>query len=207
MVLSLQGCMAAGKTTAARYLQAHAPGLHICFEDNAAVIAEVRRRGLDKQIFEDYLKIQRLWMRHEAERYREAEKHPCAVMDFGAEEIEFYTLHYPLSIGESWPVADALQEELAQLRECMPARILFLDGSESLLRQHKEADTARSRTFFEHYLTRMLPLKRAWFFAKEDLDILCVDGLGAEEVGERVLAWVDDQRRGSLAAEGPRVWP
>lgn len=48
MILSLQGCMAVGKTTAARYLQAHDPQLHVCFEDNAAVIAEVKHRGLDK---------------------------------------------------------------------------------------------------------------------------------------------------------------
>lgn len=200
MVLSLQGCMAVGKTTAARYLQAHAPGLHVCFEDNAAVIAEVRRRGLNKQVFEDYLEIQRLWMHHEAQRYREAEKYPCAVMDFGAEEIEFYTLHYPLSIGKSWPVADALQQELAQLQKCMPARILFLDGSESLLRRHKEADTTRSREFFEHYLTRMLPLKKEWFFAKKNLDILCVDGLSMEEAGQKVLAWADHWRKGAPAA-------
>ena len=31
MILSLQGCMAVGKTTAARYLQAHDPQLHVCF--------------------------------------------------------------------------------------------------------------------------------------------------------------------------------
>lgn len=202
MVLSLQGCMAAGKTTAARYLQAHAPGLHVCLEDNAQVIAEVSRRGLDKSKFEDHLEIQRLWIRHEIERYREAEKHPCAVMDLGAEEIEFYTLHYPLSIGERWPVADALQKELAGLRECMPERILFLDASEQLLRRHKQADTARSREFFEYSLTRLLPLKKQWFLARPDfdnLDLLRVEDLDAEEVGRRVLAWVDYWRRGGAA--------
>lgn len=189
MILSLQGCMAVGKTTAARYLQAHAPNLHICFEDNAAVIAEVRRRGLEKTRFEDYLEIQRLWLRHEMQRYQEASKYPCAVMDFGAEEIEFYTLHYPLSIGKSWPVAAALQSELAQLQKCMPARILFLDGPEELLRRHKQSDTARSREFFEHYLAHLLPLKKQWFFGREDVDVLYVDGLSAEEVGQRALAW------------------
>ena len=58
MILSLQGCMAVGKTTAARYLQAHDPQLHVCFEDNAAVIAEVKHRGLDKNCYADYLEIQ-----------------------------------------------------------------------------------------------------------------------------------------------------
>lgn len=95
MILSLQGCMAVGKTTAARYLQAHDPQLHVCFEDNAAVIAEVKHRGLDKNCYADYLEIQRLFLQNEVRRWQEAQKYPCTVMDFGAEEIVFYTLHYP----------------------------------------------------------------------------------------------------------------
>ena len=45
MILSLQGCMAVGKTTAARYLQAHDPQLHVCFEDNAAVCVVLASGG------------------------------------------------------------------------------------------------------------------------------------------------------------------
>ena len=97
MILSLQGCMAVGKTTAARYLQAHDPQLHVCFEDNAAVIAEVKHRGLDKNCYADYLEIQRLFLQNEVRRWQVAQKYPCTVMDFGAEEIVFYTLHYPKS--------------------------------------------------------------------------------------------------------------
>ena len=48
LVLALQGGMAVGKTSAARWLAAHDPALHVCLEENAAVLAEVRRRGLDK---------------------------------------------------------------------------------------------------------------------------------------------------------------
>ena len=55
MVLSLQGCMAAGKTTAARYLQQNVPEIHVFFEDNAPVIQKVKERGLKKDIYEDYL--------------------------------------------------------------------------------------------------------------------------------------------------------
>src|SRR5699024_3590870 len=62
LVLALQGGMAVGKTSAARWLAAHDPALHICLEDNAAVLAEVRRRGLDKTRLPDYLAIQRLWI-------------------------------------------------------------------------------------------------------------------------------------------------
>ena len=58
MVLSLQGCMAVGKTSATRWLEAHDPTLQISYEDNAAVLAEVRRRGLDKTRCSDYIEIQ-----------------------------------------------------------------------------------------------------------------------------------------------------
>ena len=76
MILSLQGCMAVGKTTAARYLQAHDPQLHVCFEDNAAVLAEIKRRGLNKNCYADYLEIQRLFLRNELRRGQKAKKNP-----------------------------------------------------------------------------------------------------------------------------------
>lgn len=47
-------------------------------------------------------------------------------LDFGAEEIEFYTLNYPKTIGQEWEIENALQKELEQVRKCMPTRILFL---------------------------------------------------------------------------------
>ena len=189
MVLSLQGCMAVGKTTALRLLETRAPELCVSYEDNAAVIAEVRRRGLNKSRFEDYVAIQRLWLQNELDRYERVKDAPCTVMDFGAEEIEFYTLCYPASIGQSWPVADALEHELAAVQRCMPEKILFLDASEDTLRRRRDGDATRSRTFFEHHLTHLMPLKRAWFAQKPNVDWLNTDGLNAEEVGKQVIAW------------------
>lgn len=189
MVLSLQGCMAAGKTTALRFVETHAPELRVSYEDNAAVIAEVRRQRLDKSRFEDYAAIQRLWLQNEIDRYERVKDAPCTVMDFGAEEIEFYTLCYPESIGQRWPVAQALEHELAAVQRCMPERILFLDASEDTLRRRRDGDTTRSRTFFEHHLTCLMPLKRAWFAKKPNVDWLNTDDLSADEVGKRVVAW------------------
>ena len=48
MILSLQGCMAVGKTTAVRYIQENAPYIHISYEINTDVVDEVKRRNLDK---------------------------------------------------------------------------------------------------------------------------------------------------------------
>ncbi len=118
MILSLQGCMAVGKTTAARYLEQHCQQVQVCFEDNAAVLAEIKQRGLNKNSYADYLAIQRLFLRNELRRGQEAKKYPHAVMDFGAEEIEFYTLNYPKSRGLEWEM-EAIRHALARsLQRC-----------------------------------------------------------------------------------------
>lgn len=192
MILSLQGCMAVGKTTAARYLEKHLPQVHVCFEDNAAVLAQIRERKLDKNQFADYLEIQKLFLEHEVRRWQAVRKYPCTVMDFGAEEIEFYTLHYPQSKGLDWKpetIRQALAPELAAVQQCMPEAILFLDASDQTLCARKAGDTTRSREFFEHYRNHLLPLKREWFRKRPDVTFLQTDALTVEQVGERAKQW------------------
>lgn len=191
MVLSLQGCMAVGKTTAIRYLQKHAPYVNVSYEINTEIMDEIKRRHLDKNKYEDYLEIQKLWLHKEIVRYGRARKFFCSVMDFGAEEIEFYTLNYPRTIGQNWEIEAMLHHELEAVRKCMPARILFLDASDEVLIKHKESDAVRPRTFFQHYLKYLLPLKRQWFIGKENVDVLYVDDLSIDEAGEKVKEWVD----------------
>lgn len=191
MVLSLQGCMAVGKTTAISYLKEHTPYVHVSYEDNADIIRRIRQRKLNKNNYADYLEIQKLWLENEVIRYQKAAPYPCTIMDFGAEEIEFYTLNYPKTIGMDWEIEHVLKDELARIRTCMPTRILFLNASEKTLRSHKEGDATRSREFFEHYLTHFMPLKRAWFAKKGNVDYIAVDYLTPEEVGMNVKKWVD----------------
>ena len=191
MILSLQGCMAVGKTTAVRYLQENAPYVNISYEINTDVVEEVKGRKLDKNVYADYLEIQKSWLNKEVVRYNKAKDFKCSIMDFGAEEIEFYTLNYPKTIGEDWDVENALKKELEEVRKCMPTRILFLDASNEVLLKHKEKDTTRSRSFFDHHIKYLLPLKRSWFIGKENVDVLNVDNLTAKEVGEKVKEWVD----------------
>ena len=74
MILSLQGCMAVGKTTAVRYIQENAPYIHISYEINTDVVDEVKRRNLDKNKFEDYIEIQKLWLNKEIFRWNKAIK-------------------------------------------------------------------------------------------------------------------------------------
>ncbi|MDV3428976.1 MAG: hypothetical protein LIR50_18450 [Bacillota bacterium] len=191
IVLSLQGCMAVGKTTAIKYIQNHAPYVNISYEINDDITNQVKLRHLDKNNFEDYIEIQKLWIQKEIVRWEKAQKHECSVMDFGAEEIEFYTLNYPKTIGADWNVEDRLHCELESLRKCMPNRILFLDASEKILIDRRENDKKRSRNFFEYHLKYLLPLKKEWFLHKENVDILNVDNLTIDETGEKVKDWID----------------
>lgn len=71
------------------------------------------------QKYEDYLEIQKMWLNKEVVRYNKAKDFMCSVMDFGAEEIEFYTLNYPKTIGQEWEIETALHKELEQVRKCM----------------------------------------------------------------------------------------
>lgn len=115
-------------------------------------------------------------------------------MDFGAEEIEFYTLNYPKSRGLEWEIEairQVLAPELAAVQACMPEHILFLDASESVLRARKTGDTTRSREFFAYYLNHLLPLKREWFREKKNVTFLSTDGLTARQVGEKAKQWCE----------------
>ena len=191
MVLSLQGCMAAGKTTALNYLRENAPYVNVSYEENSEVVKAIRNRILEKNKYEDYLEIQGLWLDNEVRRFERVEHLPCTVMDFGVEEIEFHTINYPKAIGKDWDIENALKDELIGVRKCMPARILFLDASDDTLRQRKQSDPNRARSSFEYYLKHLMPLKRTWFSKMSNIDYLLVDNMPRQEVAMRVKQWVD----------------
>ena len=190
MILALQGGMAVGKTTAACYVADHAPDVTVLYEDNAPALAALHGRGLDKHRFADYCEIQRAFIRQEVDRYTRAAACPCALIDLGPQEIEFYTLHYPASIGQDWPVEQVLAPELAALRVCRIDRTLFLQASAPVLRRRKEVDTGRERGFFEHTVRHLLPAKEQWFAAQPRVDFLQTDDLTQPRTAAAVFAWV-----------------
>lgn len=191
MVLSLQGCMAAGKTTALNYLRENAPYVNVSYEENSEVVQAIRNRILEKNKYEDHLESQRLWLDNDVRRFERVEDLPCTVMDFGVEEIEFHIINFPKAIGKDWDIENALKDELVGVRKCMPARILFLDASDDTLRQRKQSDPNRARSSFEYYLKHLMPLKRTWFSKMSNVDYLLVDNMPRQEVAMRVKQWVD----------------
>jgi len=191
LILSLQGCMAVGKTTALKYIHANVPYVKISYEINTDIIEQIKFRNLDKSNYEDYLEIQKLWIEKEIKRWKVAQHYECTIMDFGAAEIEFYSLNYPKTMGQDWKIESKLKDELLELRKCMPDRTLFLDATEKTLRRNKKQDSMLPRNSFEHHLNNLLPLKREWFIGREDVDVLNVDTLSPKEVGAIVKEWID----------------
>ena len=192
MILSLQGCMAAGKTTAARHVEQRLPQVHVSYENPAPMLEEIRRRNLKQNTLEGFVEIQKLFINAEIARWEENRKHEFALMDLGPEEIAFFTLHYPKSMGFDWNIQSLLRGELEALWGCMPDRVLFINTGIEQLRRNKENDATRKRGFFDHYIEHMLPLKKDWFFAQNrfPVDILDASRLDQAALQEAVLRWV-----------------
>ena len=191
-VFSLQGSMAVGKTTALKLIE-QVTTYHISFEENQQVIKAINRRQLDNNNQKDYLEIQKLWIKEEIVRWQNNQKYPITLQDFGAEEIEFYTLNYPLSLHKNWKVEHSLNKPLQQLKRYQPERILFLDAQDTILEKRKQADSLRSRSFFDYQLKHLLPLKRDWFSKKENVDFLDVSYLTKEQTAKQVVLWLERQ--------------
>jgi thymidylate kinase len=185
MIISIQGSMAVGKTALVTYLKDAIPKAVLSYEDITPIVSEVKERALDKNKFEDYLEIQKLWIAHEIQRYQKVRDFPLVLMDFGAEEIDFYTRFYPQAAGYDWNPLPFLENELTQLSYCLPDHIIFLEAEDEVLQQRKASDKTRSRNFFDFQLEKLLPLKRKWFAEKENVIFLDTNGLSREEVGQK----------------------
>lgn len=185
MIISIQGSMAVGKTALVTYLKDAIPKAVLSYEDITPIVSEVKERALDKNKFEDYLEIQKLWIAHEIQRYQSVKDFPLVLMDFGAEEIDFYTRFSPQAAGHDWNPLSFLGNELTQLSYCLPDHIIFLEAKDEVLQQRKASDKTRSRNFFDFQLEKLLPLKRKWFAEKENVIFLDTNGLSREEVGQK----------------------
>jgi len=190
MTFSLLGSMAVGKTTAAAYVARALPHICVSYENPLPVLAEIRQRGLQQNTLEGFCEIQRLFIAHEIRRWELTKTNEFVLFDTGAQEIEFFTLCFPESMGFDWDAGNIMEHELNELRKCMPQHKLFLDARHDTLVKHKANDGTRSRNSFDFHVASLLPLKREWFLVQHGLDVIMVDGLDADEVGEQVTVWI-----------------
>lgn len=193
-IVSIQGGMAAGKTTLAHRLKERLPEVHVSFENPSTAIGRVKELGLDKFKEDDFIEIQRIFINSEIERYQRLKKYGKVIIDLGPEEIEFYTLYFPKSIGQHWNIENRLAKELVELRNCRLAGILFLDADPKVLLARKEHDTTRKRGFFEHYLQVLYPYKKPWFEQFDYTTFLNVDAMSIEETEAYAMEWLEKMK-------------
>lgn len=204
MIISIQGSMAVDKTTLLANLQKKFPDAIFSYEDVTPVIGDIHRKHLDKMVFEDYLAIQKIWIAHEVQRYQKVKDFPLVFMDFGAEEIDFYTRFYPQAIGQEWHVLSSLKNELTQLSDCLPDYIMFLEARNEMLRKRKASDNTRTRNFFDFQLEKLLPLKRKWFAKQRNVIFLGTDDLSNEEVAQQAAQLISQMLKKETNPKKPQ---
>lgn len=192
VILSLQGCMAVGKTTAAKYVENNMGNVFVSYENPLPILDEVKSHRWDKNTLTGFIEIQRLFINAEIYRWDECKKYEYVLMDLGADEIEFITLYYPKSMGFEWEIEQYLKDELLALHSCVYNGALYLDASIYTLVENKKMDTTRRRGFFDHYLSNLNSLKKEWFTDRvtPTTDFLNIDDMSKEQVGNHVVEWI-----------------
>ena len=184
--------MAVGKTTALRDLVPLVPDCHFNHEEVQSIVRKRQALGLDITKEADFVQNQRLFIQAECKRY-DSLPSGRVVLDRGPEDVEFYTLMYPRSIGRDWQIEEALQSELDALRARRSHRILFLRASATALRNREASDTCRGRGSFGHYIRHIHPLEEDWFMSLPYTDVLDTDSLCPDKVRTAVLRWMKTQ--------------
>lgn len=145
-VISLQGPMASGKTTLAKKLELH--GLSVIYENPYPIVGKRKQLNLDMNSKEGFIANQKMFIEAKIKEFQNA-KGSVVIFDRGPEDIEFYTIFYPTTIGKEWDIETELKDELYKLRECRSDAIFYLDVSESNLYDRKNNDRTRNRSTFE----------------------------------------------------------
>lgn len=152
-VISLQGPMASGKTTLAKKLELH--GLSVIYENPYPIVEKRKQLNLDMNSKEGFIANQKMFIEAKIKEFQNA-KGSVVIFDRGPEDIEFYTIFYPTTIGKEWDIETELKDELYKLkdelyklRECRSDAIFYLDVSESNLYDRKNNDRTRNRSTFE----------------------------------------------------------
>jgi len=186
-VISLQGGMAAGKTTLARKLEARLSDYYFSYENSVPQVKLRKAKKLDIRKKEDFIANQRIFIQAEIDRYKRLPAGKV-IMDRGPEDTECYTLNFPASIGADWDMEAEMPDELARLRQCRSDKVVFLEVQADILKKRKERDTGRTRSSFESYIYKLHELEKDWFKRLPHCTVLPADKLAPDEILEKTLA-------------------
>jgi deoxyadenosine/deoxycytidine kinase len=160
-ILSIQGGMAAGKTTLAKRLEKRLKDVTFVYENPYPIVEKRKKLNLDIYKEKDFIINQKLFIEAEIERFNQLPQ-GAVIFDRGPEDVEFYTLYFPKAIDQDWNVEEQLKDELQELRKCRSDVILYLDASIKTLYERKKADGTRGRDSFEQNM-KLYPYEKEWF--------------------------------------------
>lgn len=158
-VISLQGPMVSGKPTLAKRLEKR--GFRVIYENPYPIVEKRKKLNLDMNSKVGFIMNQKMFMEAKIKEFQNV-KDSVVIFDRGPEDIEFYTLFYPMVIGKEWDIEIELKDELYKLRECRSDAIFYLDVSESNLYDRKNNDRTRNRSTFEEQF-KLVETEKDWY--------------------------------------------
>ncbi|MFB5089464.1 AAA family ATPase [Psychrobacillus sp. PGGUH221] len=181
-ILSIQGGMAGGKTTLTKKLEEQIDGLYFTYENPYPIVEKRENKNLDIYTKDGFVENQRLFIESEINRFNNLPDGKV-IFDRGPEDIEFYTLHFPIANGFNWDIEQLLKDELQELRRCRSDIIIYLDASEETLYKRKHSDLGKRRNAFQKNI-KLYKFEKDWFmqFNTKFLDV-------NNKTSEQVVEW------------------
>lgn len=153
--------MAGGKTTLAKMLEKQINDVSFTYENPYPIVEKRKNKNLDINTKNGFVENQRMIIEAEIKRYNNLPDRKV-IFDRGPEDIEFYTLCFPIANGFDWDIEQLLKDELKELRMCRSDIIIYLDASEETLHKRKQNDLSRRRGSFEEYF-KLYKFEKEWF--------------------------------------------
>lgn len=187
-VISLQGPMASGKTTLAKRLERY--GLSVIYENPYPIVEKRKQLNLDMNSKEGFIVNQKMFIEAKIKEFQNA-KGSVVIFDRGPEDIEFYTLFYPMIIGKEWDIETELKDELYKLRECRSDDIFYLDVTKKNVYDRKNNDRTRKRSTFEEQF-KLVETEKDWY---KQFPVTYVDTnrLTAEKLEVYFMDWLKER--------------
>lgn len=187
-VISLQGPMASGKTTLAKRLELHR--LSVIYENPYPIVEKRKQLNLDMNSREGFIANQKMFIEAKIKEFQNA-KGSVVIFDRGPEDIEFYSLFYPMIIGEEWDIETELKDELYKLRECRSDAIFYLDVTKKNVYDRKNNDRTRKRSTFEEQF-KLVETEKDWY-KQFPVNYVDTNRLTAEELEVYFMDWLKER--------------
>lgn len=187
-VISLQGPMASGKTTLAKRLEER--GYSVIYENPYPIVEKRKQLNLDVNSKEGFIINQKMFIEVKIKEFQNV-KDSVVIFDRGPEDIEFYTLFYPMIIGKEWDIETGLKDELYKLRECRSDAIFYLDVTKKNVYDRKNNDRTRKRSTFDEQF-KLVETEKDWY-RQFPVTYLDTNRLTVDELEAYFMRWLKEK--------------